>query len=103
MEYKTHYIFPAIFDYEDYEKSGGIHVEFSDFHDYVTSGEDKLEAMEMARERLANEINEYKQEGKSIPEPTPLLQLKLKQYQAVAMIEVYMPPSAQEKRLPIIR
>lgn len=80
--------YPAVFTYSD----DGITVEFVDFPGSVTCGFTEGEAVKNAKECLALAIYGAEQDGESISEPTLIAKLTCSRTQALALIEVYMPP-----------
>ena len=67
-------IYPAIF-YK--EKDGSFSVIFPDLNHLATDGRDFNEAMTMAVDCLAGYIYSEKKDGKSIPAPTPIEEVKI--------------------------
>ncbi len=77
------YVFPAIFSYED----EGICISFPDLAGCFSCGGTEDEAVRMAREALELWVASAEMEGESIPEPTPLLQLKVGDDQRAVLID----------------
>ena len=60
--------YPAVFHKED----DGFWVSFPDFPECLTEGDDMEQAYEMAFEALGLAITSRKEEGESIPSPSPI-------------------------------
>lgn len=85
---KDHYIYPAVFTYEE----DGISVEFPDLPGCFTCGDTTEEAVQMAKEALALYLYSLEEEGEPIPEPSSVQNIKTEPHQAVMLIETWMPP-----------
>ena len=91
-EKKDRYIFPAIFDFAE----DGISVEFPDLPGCLTCGDTQEEAWRMAREAMALHLYGMEEESLTIPESSPISNLKTKQNQVIVMIEAFMPGFRRE-------
>lgn len=69
----TRYAFPAVFTPEE---EGGYSVYFPDIEGCYTQGDDMAEALYMAEDALSLMLYEYESQGKPIPEPSALGDLK---------------------------
>lgn len=86
------YDFPAIF----YPDDGGVAIHFYDRPDWFTCGDDIAEAIFMAEDVLNLSLLDFEEEGKEIPTPTPLDQIKLTPNQLVRMIHADTEKYAKE-------
>jgi predicted RNase H-like HicB family nuclease len=77
------YVFPAIFEPED---KGGYSIFFPDIEGCYSQGEDLADAVFMAEDALALMLTSMEDEGKSIPEPTPLDKVEHTPKQIVTLI-----------------
>ena len=86
---KTEYSFLAVFEYA----SDGISISFPDLPGCFSCAEkDNTEsALKNAREALGLHLLGMEQDGETIPEPTPISRLTLRENQAAALINVFMP------------
>ena len=81
------YIYPSIF----YFDNDGISVEFPDLEGCFTCGDTTQEAMAMAKEAMGLHLFGMEEDNETIPEPTDIRDIKLKDNQSIVLIEVYMP------------
>lgn len=84
---KKYYAFPALFFYDN----DGISVEFPDLPGCLPCAHTSEEAFQNAKEALGLHLFGMEQDGDSIPEPTPVRNLKADEGAVVTMIEVFMP------------
>jgi predicted RNase H-like HicB family nuclease len=84
---KDHYVYPAVFSYAE----DGISIEFPDLLGCLPCGQTTEEALKHAKEAMALHLWGMENDNESIPEPTPIEQIKLKQNQVVVLVDVYMP------------
>lgn len=84
---KSHYVYPAIFNYAD----DGISIEFPDLPGCLPCGMTDDEAFKNAKEALGLHLYGMEQDGDDIPAPSPVSSLELGTGDVVAMIEVFMP------------
>ena len=82
------YIFPAVLT--NYGEGKEIAVDFPDLG-AATSGIDEADAYYSARECLGMVLCGMEEDGESIPQPTPIAQLKLEPNETATLIDVYMP------------
>ncbi len=80
-----HYVYTAIFTYGHGQE---IAVTFPDL-DVATSGIDDADALLSARELLGCVLFGLEEDGKFIPSPSPLSQIKLDKNERAALIDVY--------------
>lgn len=81
------YIYPSIFSFDN----DGISVEFPDLKGCFTCGDTTQEAMAMAKEAMGLHLFGMEEDNETIPEPTDIRDIKLKDNQSIVLIEVYMP------------
>lgn len=67
------YLYPAVFEPED---KGMYSVSFPDIEGCYTCGENLTEAFEMAQDALALMMSHYETEGKPIPAPSALCDIR---------------------------
>ena len=84
---KKYYTFPAFF----YFDQDGIAIEFPDLPGCLPCAQTEEEAFANAKEALGVHLFGMEQDGKEIPEPTPINQLHPEKDLAIVMIEVFMP------------
>ena len=82
------YVYPAVFTY--YEPGKEIAVLFPDL-DCATSGVDDEDALFSARELLGGRLALLEEDNEEIPAPSALSEIKVKDNQRSALIDVYMP------------
>jgi predicted RNase H-like HicB family nuclease len=87
MKSSDRYYYPAIFIYKEGEE---IAVVFPDLN-CATSGKDDVDALNSARELLGCVMYGLEQDGETIPEPTPLSHITLKEHETAILIDVFMP------------
>ena len=88
MKTKDKYVFPAIFTYEEgYE----IAITFPDLPGCTSSGEDEMEAFEMAKDALGGHLWCLEKDNDDIPIPSRLSDIKIDTNERAALIEIYMP------------
>ena len=87
MKKKDRYIFPAVFTYEEGQS---IAVDFPDL-ECATCGVDDVDALNAARELLGCVICGLEEDGDDIPQPTPLVNVKLEPNERACLIDVFMP------------
>lgn len=68
------YVYPAVFTQED---NGMYSVEFRDLESCYTCGDDISDAVLNAQDVLSMTLYRYEREGKSIPEPSNMLDIKV--------------------------
>jgi predicted RNase H-like HicB family nuclease len=91
---KDRYTYPALFAYE--KGFGEIGVVFPDLPGCVSQGSNEEEALRMAREGLSLHLWGMEQDGDEIPEPTPIKDLDLSEYEdpdtklVVVLVDVWM-------------
>ena len=81
------YIYPSIFSFDN----DGISVEFPDLEGCFTCGDTTQEAMAIAKEAMGLHLFGMEEDNETIPEPTDIRDIKLKDNQSIVLIEVYMP------------
>lgn len=81
------YIYPSIFSFDD----DGISVEFPDLEGCFTCGDTTQEAITNAKEAMGLHLFGMEEDNETIPEPTDIRDIKLKDNQSIVLIEVYMP------------
>ena len=86
MEYKSTYIFPAIFSYDE----DGITIEFPDLPGAISYGENEEESLYNAKECLELHLYGMEEDGEAIPEHEPIKNIKLKENQTIVMVKVFM-------------
>ncbi len=84
---KAGYCYPAVFTYEEGKE---IAVVFPDLK-CATSGIDDMDAFRSAQELLQLVMLGYKEDGKDIPAPSEIKDIKRAENETVMIIEVYMP------------
>lgn len=82
-----YYIYPAVLSMDP----DGVSVEFPDLPGCLTCGRTAEEAIAMAREAMALHLYGMEKDGEPIPDPSPVLDLKLEKNQAVVLVEASMP------------
>lgn len=87
MKKVERYFYPAIFTYEPDQE---IAVVFPDLN-CATSGINDDDALLSARELLGCVLNGLEEDGESIPAPTPLAEVEIKNNQRAVLVDVYMP------------
>lgn len=87
MKQVERYFYPAVFTYEEGQE---IAVTFPDL-DVATSGENDADALLSARELLGCVLCGLEEDGETIPDPTPLAEVKLEEGERAALVDVYMP------------
>ena len=81
------YVYPAIFKPEEEKKFREYYnVEFPDVKGCCTFGKNLEEALFMAEDALALMLNEYELDGKAIPTPSKLKDLKVREGEFVNFI-----------------
>ena len=88
MKQAERYLYPAVFTFEDGQE---IAVDFPDLC-AETSGFDEEDALQSARELLGIVLLGLEEDGKAIPAPTPLAEVKAEANERAVLIDVYMPP-----------
>lgn len=68
------YVYPAVFSQED---NGMYSVEFRDLESCYTCGDDISDAVLNAQDVLSMTLYRYEREGKSIPEPSNMIDVKV--------------------------
>lgn len=68
------YVYPAVFTQED---NGMYSVEFRDLESCYTCGDDISDAVLNAQDVLSMTLYRYEREGKAIPEPSNMLDIKV--------------------------
>ena len=86
MEYKSTYIFPAIFSYAD----DGITIEFPDLPGAISYGENEEEALLNAKECLELHLYGMEEDSEAIPQHEPIKNIKLEENQTIIMVKVFM-------------
>ena len=76
------YAYVALFDAED----NGYNVTFVDSEDWITCGSDIPDAVKMATDVLNSWLTDLEDEGKPIPEPTPIADVKPDDNQLIRLI-----------------
>lgn len=84
------YTYPALFCYDD-DGVPGIGVVFPDLPGCVSQGSDEADAMRKAKEALSLHLFGMEEDGREIPSPTPLRELKPEPDQTPVLIDVWMP------------
>ncbi len=87
MKRVERYIYPAVFTYVPNQE---IAVDFPDLG-VATSGTDEDDALLSARELLGCVLYGLEEDGESIPAPTPLSEMKVKENERAVLVDVYMP------------
>jgi predicted RNase H-like HicB family nuclease len=85
---KDHYIYPALFEYED---DGGMSISFPDMPGCFSCAGSDEEGLEMARDAVGLHLYAMEQDNDPIPSPTPLKDIPGAQNQRAVLIEVHMP------------
>ena len=86
-KFADRYFYPAVFIYEPGQE---IAVDFPDLG-AATSGTDEDDALLSARELLGIVLYGMEEDGETIPEPTSLADIKLKDNERAVLVDVYMP------------
>lgn len=81
------YIYPSIFSFDD----DGISVEFPDLEGCFTCGDTTQEAITNAKEAMGLHLFGMEEDNETIPTPTDIKDIKIKDNQSIVLIEVYMP------------
>ena len=68
------YVYPAVFTQED---NGMYYVEFRDLESCYTCGDDINDAVLNAQDVLSMTLYRYEREGKAIPEPSNMIDVKV--------------------------
>lgn len=84
---KDRYIYPAVFNYGN----DGISIEFPDLPGCLPCAFNNEDAFKNAKEALALHIYGLEQDKQELPEPTAVNGIRLKENQAIVLIEVWMP------------
>lgn len=84
---RDRYTYPAVFEYAD----DGISISFPDIPGCFSCASSDEEALQMAEEALGLHLASMEQDGDSIPEPTPLREVRLEPDQRAVLVQVYMP------------
>ncbi len=97
MKKPDRYVFPALLTFDE---GFDIAVTFPDLDGCATSGENELEACEMANEALGLHLWGMEQDGDEIPEPSKITDIKTENNQCIIMVDVFMPAvrTAMENR-----
>lgn len=82
------YIYPAIFHFAD----DGISVEFPDLPGCFSYGDDELHAVSNAKEALELHIFGLEEDSESIPSPSHIRDITVKENETVVLIDVWMKP-----------
>lgn len=77
------YVYPAVFTQED---NGMYSVEFRDLESCYTCGDDINDAVLNAQDVLSMTLYRYEREGKSIPEPSNMIDVKVEDKSFVSYI-----------------
>lgn len=85
--FKDHYIFPAIFSYDN----DGISIEFPDLPGCFSCADTTEEATTNAKEAMALHISSIEEDNEQIPEPSKITDILLEKNQVIMMVEVWMP------------
>ena len=85
---KDHYVYPAIFEYED---DGRMSISFPDLPGCFSCAESDEEALRMASDALGLHLFAMEEDGDPIPEPAALKDIPCAGNQRSALVEVYMP------------
>lgn len=88
---KDHYIYPAIFEYDE----DGISISFPDFPGCYSCAESDEEAIFMVKEALGLHLYSMEEDNEEIPEPTPINKIKLEPNQVAVLADVVMPTIRQ--------
>lgn len=91
---KDKYVFPAVFDYAN----DGITVTFPDLPGCITTGNDEVEALVMAKDALMLRLYSDEADGSEIPIPTKLKDIDHEPNQAVVLVDVWMVPFRDKMR-----
>lgn len=84
---KDNYIYPAIFEYAD----DGISISFPDLEGVVSCATNDVEALAMAEEALGLYLFELENIAMNIPQPTPIMDVRVEKNQIAQLINIYMP------------
>ena len=87
MTNKKRYSFIAVFHYAD----DGISISFPDLPGCLPCASTEEEAFKNAQEALGLHLWGMEQDGKEIPVPTPIKNIKLESGDVPVMVEVFMP------------
>lgn len=85
---KNRYAFLAVFHYAD----DGVSIDFPDLPGCLPCADTTEEAYKNAKEALGLHLWGMEQDGEEIPEPTPANRIETQPGDAIAVIDVFMPP-----------
>ncbi|WP_459500892.1 type II toxin-antitoxin system HicB family antitoxin [Bacillus sp. C1] len=85
---QDYYTYPAIFHYAD----DGISISFPDLQGCLSCADTDIEAMYIARDVLGGFLASMEEDNDTIPKPTPLREVQVKEDERVVLIDVWMPP-----------
>lgn len=77
------YVYPAVFTEE---KNGGYSIVFNDLESCYTCADTLIEAMEMAKDVLSLVLYNYEADGKELPKPGEIKDIKLSENEFVNYI-----------------
>lgn len=73
---KDKYIYPVIFELDNHNGKDYYSISFPDFPDIITEGNDLEDAITSAKEVIELEIIDAIENNKTIPNPTPILDIQ---------------------------
>ena len=85
--FKDHYIYPAIFSYDN----DGISIEFPDLPGCFSCADTTEEATINSKEAMALHISSIEEDNEQIPEPSKITDILLEKNQVIMIVEVWMP------------
>jgi predicted RNase H-like HicB family nuclease len=83
---QDHYVFPAIFDYDD----EGITITFPDLPGCISEADTEVDALSMAQDALGSRLYADEQDATTIPKPSKLIDIALESSQRAVLIDVDM-------------
>lgn len=89
---KDSYVYPAILSFAD----DGVSVEFPDLPGCLTCGDTAEEAIAMAKDALILHLWGMEDDGDPIPEPIPVVAVRLEPGQVTVLVDVWMPAVRDE-------
>ncbi|HBG1246771.1 TPA: type II toxin-antitoxin system HicB family antitoxin [Clostridioides difficile] len=91
--YKNEYIFPAVIAKHD---KGDYEVNFYDFSNIITCGDNLEKAFLMAEDALKLELFDLYSDGLEIPKPTQLNNISTKENQTAILVKVNLKETIKE-------
>ena len=93
MSYENHYIYPVIYEKDEYNNIG---MYFPDFPGASVLPKDITDGIKRAKEMLAFRILELEEKKITLPTPSEPSTIKLSKDEQIIFIEIYMPPYRNE-------